>query len=115
MCVVPMNLMHERRRHVRHLCSAVAEILIKTGPDAGASYVALINDICVKGLRLSMDGKIDTGAQVVITVPGQVEFVGLVRHVRQDGREYSIGVEFTVGEWNQQSDWPRHRWLPGQE
>ena len=110
-----MNSMQERRKHVRHLCSAVAEISIKTGSEAGASRVALVNDICVKGMRLSMDGMIGVDSQIVITVPGQVEFAGTVQHVRQVGREYTIGVEFTVGEWNQQSDWPQHRWLPGQE
>jgi len=115
MSVVPMKLFHERRRHVRYLCSAVAEILIKTGPNAGASYAALINDICVKGVRLSMDGSIAVGAGIVITVPGEAEFTGAVRHVSQHGREFSIGVEFTIGEWNEHSEWPGDRWLIGQE
>jgi hypothetical protein len=110
-----MNSFHERRRHVRYLCSAVAEILIKTGPSAGASYAALINDICVKGVRLSMDGSIAVGAEIVVTVPGEAEFTGAVRHVSQDDREFNIGVEFTIGEWNEQSEWPSDRWLTGQQ
>jgi hypothetical protein len=110
-----MRKIPDLRKHVRYLCAAIAEIRITTGDGAGASYVALVTDICVKGMRLSMDGPIEVGTQVVVPMPGQIDFVGTVRHVRPDGREYTVGIEFTVGEWNQCSDWPQHRSLPGQE
>ena len=107
-----MNSTADSRRHPRYPCSDVAEISVKTGESAGASYVALVTDICVKGMRISMDGLISVDSEVVVIVPGNSEFVGAVRHVREDGREYSMGIEFIVGEWNELSDWPQHRSTP---
>ena len=102
------------RRHVRYLCSAVAEISITTGASAGASHVALVTDICVNGMRVSMDGLVAVDSEVVIKVPGNIELVGTVRYLRQDGGEYTMGIGFTVGKWNEQSEWPQHRSLPEQ-
>ena len=110
-----MTSAHDRRQHPRYLCSAVAEISLKTGTRAGASYVALVTDVCVNGIRMSMDGRIALDSEVVIRIPGEVELVGTVRHVRQEGREYTVGIGFTVGEWNEQSDWPQHRSLSPDE
>ena len=108
-----MISMQDPRRHPRYLCSDVAEISVKTGESAGASYVALVSDICVKGMRVSMDGLIAVDSEVVVIVPGNIEFVGSVRYVRRDGREYTIGIGFTVGEWNEKADWPQNRSMPG--
>src|SRR5687768_9599176 len=85
--VVPhMNpMLHRSRTHVRYLCSTVAEMRVTTGAVAGASYVALITDVCVNGMRVSMDGPIAVDSQVVVTALGQLELVGTVRHVRQNG------------------------------
>ena len=110
--MLAMNATQDLRKHVRYLCSDVVEVQIKTGAAVGASYVALVIDICVKGMRVNMDGLIKVDSEVVVLVQGQLEFVGTVRHVRQDGREYTMGIEFTVGEWNEQSEWPHHRSMP---
>lgn len=112
-----MNSAHDFRRHPRYLCAAVTVISIKTGATVGASHVALITDICVNGMRVSvsMDGLIAVDSEVVIQVPGNIELVGTVRYVRPDGCEYTMGIGFTVGEWNEQSDWPQHRSLAKQD
>ena len=110
-----MSPKQELRKHDRYLCSAVAEIRIRTGIATGASYVALVTDVCVNGMRASMDGPIEVDSQVLVTAPGQLEFVGTVRHLRQDGREYTIGIEFTSGKWNTDSNWPQHRSLAERE
>ena len=66
-------------------------------------------------MRVSMDGRIAVDSEVVIKGPGNIEFVGTVHYVRPEGREYVMGIGFTIGEWNERSDWPHHRPLSVQE
>lgn len=110
-----MTPRNERREHVRYLCYGVATIRIKTGSHIGASHVALVCDIGVKGMRLSMDRPIAIGTHVAISVSGQVEFIGTVRHLRVESHECIMGILLTAGKWNEQSDWPQYTRLPGEE
>ncbi len=104
-----MKPTQERRRYFRHPCYGIADIRLKTGSYLGSCHVALVCDIGVKGMCLSMDRPMAVGAQVLITVRDKYEFIGIVCHVRQVDRESILNIRFSTGEWNEQSAWPQRR------
>jgi hypothetical protein len=101
-----MTHVHDRRSHVRALCSELVQISFRDQRGRRVQETAVLEDLAERGVRISLSLPLTPGCQVGL-LAGAFEANARVRYCEMADSGFAVGLEF-AGDFR----WDENKWAP---